>query len=118
MKPNDKAKHRNFNDLKTRTMTDNEIKEDCLQEAGIDLGRYSHTELTEIKDALRRYHNAKLKLLGLGSVRLCLQTEDESYNEMERRFNLHFEEDEKMQIDDTQIGWEECYKFISKNNEA
>ena len=49
-------------------MTDNEIKEDCLQEAGIDLGRYSHTELTEIKDALRRYHNAKLKLLRIADV--------------------------------------------------
>jgi hypothetical protein len=49
-------------------MTDNEIKEDCLQEAGIDLGRYSHTELTEIKDALRRYHNTKLKLLSIADV--------------------------------------------------
>ena len=49
-------------------MTDNEIKEDCLQEAGIDLGRYSHSELNEIKDALRRYHNTKLKLLGIADV--------------------------------------------------
>ena len=49
-------------------MTDNEIKEDCLQQAGIDLGRYGYKELTEIKDALRRYHNAKLKLLGIGDV--------------------------------------------------
>ncbi len=61
--------HSNFNDLKkTETMTDNEIKEDCLQEAGIDLGRYSHTEMTEMKDALRRYHQAKLKLLGIADV--------------------------------------------------
>tara|TARA_R110000822_G_scaffold7553_15_gene30946 strand:+ start:704 stop:997 length:294 start_codon:yes stop_codon:yes gene_type:complete len=71
MKPNGKCKHRNFNDLKTETMTDNEIKEDCLQEAGIDLGRYSHKELTEIKDALRRYHQAKLKLLGIADVSNC-----------------------------------------------
>ena len=49
-------------------MTSNEIKEECLKEAGIDLGRYSHSELTEIKDALRRYHNAKLKLLGIAVV--------------------------------------------------
>jgi hypothetical protein len=49
-------------------MTDNEIKENCLQEAGIDLGRYSHTEMTQIKDALRRYHNAKLKLLSIADV--------------------------------------------------
>lgn len=44
-------------------MTGNEIKEDCLQEAGVDLGRYSYKEMTQIKDALRRYHSAKLKLL-------------------------------------------------------
>lgn len=49
-------------------MTDNELKEDCLQEAGIDLGRYSYDELTNIKDALRRYSNAKLKLLGIADV--------------------------------------------------
>lgn len=49
-------------------MTDNEIKEDCLKEAGIGLGKYSYTELTEIKDALRRYHNAKLKLLSIADV--------------------------------------------------
>jgi hypothetical protein len=49
-------------------MTDNEIKEDCLQEAGIDLGRYSYNEMAQIKDALRRYHNAKLKLLSIADV--------------------------------------------------
>ena len=49
-------------------MTDNELKEHCLQEAGIDLGRYSYTQLTEIKDALRRYHNTKLKLLSIADV--------------------------------------------------
>lgn len=49
-------------------MTDNELKEHCLQEAGIDLGRYSYNELSVIKDALRRYHNAKLKLLSIADV--------------------------------------------------
>jgi hypothetical protein len=49
-------------------MTDNEIKEDCLQEAGIDLGRYSYNEMAQIKDALRRYHSAKLKLLSIADV--------------------------------------------------
>lgn len=49
-------------------MTDNELKEDCLQEAGVDLGRYSYTQMTQIKDALRRYHNAKLKLLSIADV--------------------------------------------------
>ena len=53
-------------------MTDNEIKEYCLQEAGIDLGRYSYKELTEIKDALRRYHNTKLKLLSIADVIRCV----------------------------------------------
>ena len=57
-------------------MTDNEIKENCLQEAGIDLGRYSHTELTEIKDALRRYHNAKLKLLSIADVSRSANTDE------------------------------------------
>jgi hypothetical protein len=49
-------------------MTDDEIKEDCLTEAGIDLGRYSYTELTQIKDALRRYSQAKLNLLTIPVV--------------------------------------------------
>lgn len=54
-------------------MIDNELKEHCLQEAGIDLGRYSYNELNVIKDALRRYHNAKLKLLSIddGSGLAC-----------------------------------------------
>lgn len=43
-------------------MTDDQIKEICLQEAGIDLGRYSYDEIVQIKDALRRYYNAKIKL--------------------------------------------------------
>ena len=49
-------------------MTDDEIKEDCLMKAGIDLGRYSYTEMTQIKDALRRYTQAKLKLLTIPVV--------------------------------------------------
>jgi len=49
-------------------MEDNEIKEECLREAGIDLGRYSHKEITEIKEALRIYHNTKLKLLTLSDT--------------------------------------------------
>lgn len=49
-------------------MTDNELKEHCLKEAGIDLGMYSYNELNVIKDALRRYHNAKLKLLNIYEV--------------------------------------------------
>ena len=49
-------------------MTDNELKEECLQEAGIYLGRYSYSELIDIKDALRRYHEYKLKLLGIANV--------------------------------------------------
>ena len=59
-------------------MTDNEIKEECLQEAGIDLGRYSHTELTEIKEALRSYHIAKLKLLPIQIVSVSLPSVDDA----------------------------------------
>jgi len=49
-------------------MEENEIKEDCLQESEIDLGRYSHSELTQIKDAMRRYHNTKLKIQNIPVV--------------------------------------------------
>lgn len=49
-------------------MTDIELKEQCLQEVGVDLERYSYNELNLIKDALRRYHNAKLKLLSISDV--------------------------------------------------
>jgi len=49
-------------------MTDDEIKEDCLIKSGIDLGRCSYTELTQIKDALRRYSQAKLNLLTIPDV--------------------------------------------------
>ena len=66
-------------------MTDNEIKEDCLKEAGIDLGRYSHTEMTEIKDALRRYLQAKLKLLGIADV--------SQQRELLKGFMKHIEKD-------------------------
>lgn len=58
-------------------MTDNELKEHCLQEAGIDLGRYSYNELNVIKDALRRYHNVKLKLLSLSDVSVSLISDEE-----------------------------------------
>ena len=39
-------------------MKEDEIKEDCLMESGMDLGRYSYTEMTQIKDAMRRYNQA------------------------------------------------------------
>jgi hypothetical protein len=56
-------------------MTDTEIKEECLKEAGMDLGSYSYSELQTIFEAMRRYHNAKLKKLpitdAIGSVCDC-----------------------------------------------
>jgi hypothetical protein len=42
-------------------MSDEEQKEHYLKEAGIDLGRYTYTEVKEIKDAMRRYSQFKLK---------------------------------------------------------
>jgi len=41
-------------------------------------------------------------------------TEDEMYNEMNRKFDLGKNHDEGMQIDDTQIGWENCYDWIKQ----
>jgi len=74
-------------------MIDNELKEHCLQEAGIDLGRYSYNELNVIKDALRRYHNAKLKLLSIDDGSGSLQINwDDVYEEANHRSPAAFDE--------------------------
>lgn len=44
-------------------MTDIEIKEEVMRECGLLDGRYSFTEENEIKEAMRKYHQAKLNLL-------------------------------------------------------
>ena len=43
---------------------------------------------------------------------VSLPTEDEAYAELDRRFNA--KNDEKLKNDDTQIGWEECYKWMKQ----
>ncbi len=45
------------------------------------------------------------------NTRPGIPTEEEMYKEMERRFEIPFDQDGYMQIDDTQIGWEECFKW-------
>jgi hypothetical protein len=54
--------------------------------------------------------------LPIDSVSVTLPSEDEMYAEMERKFELGKHHDDGMQNDDTQIGWEECYKWIVKRN--
>jgi len=49
-------------------MTDNELKDECMENAEIDLGRYSNTELTQIREAMRIYADRKLKLFAISDV--------------------------------------------------
>ena len=67
---NAKCKHSNFNDLKNKIMDEKEIEEytDEMRNSGIDTGRYSWSELVLIATAMKNYHRAKLKLLGLHNV--------------------------------------------------
>ena len=52
--------------------------------------------------------NAKLK------EGLSIPSEDDMYKELQRKFDLGKNHPDGMQIDDTQIGWEECYKWFLK----
>jgi hypothetical protein len=49
-------------------MTDNELKDECMENAEIDLRRYSNTELTQIREAMRIYADRKLKLFAMPDV--------------------------------------------------
>lgn len=49
-------------------MTDNELKDECLENAEIDLRRYSNKELTQIREAMRIYADCKLKLFAIPDV--------------------------------------------------
>ena len=49
-------------------MTDNELKNECMENAEIDLRRYSNKELTQIKEAMRIYADCKLKLFAIPDV--------------------------------------------------
>jgi len=56
------------------------------------------------------------ELSNLLGVNYPLPSESEMYNEMERKFRLGKNHEDGMGISDTQIGWKECYKWISKRN--
>lgn len=49
-------------------MTDSELKDECMENAEIDLGRYSYKELTQIREAMRMYADRKLKLFAIPDV--------------------------------------------------
>ena len=49
-------------------MTDNELKDECMENAEIDLRRYSNNELTQIREAMRMYAARKLKLFAIPDV--------------------------------------------------
>ena len=49
-------------------MTDNELKDECMENAEIDLRRYSNNELTQIREAMRMYADRKLKLFAIPDV--------------------------------------------------
>ena len=46
-------------------MTEIELNNECIQNAGIDLKRYTYNELTAIREAMRIYSNRKLKIMKL-----------------------------------------------------
>ena len=52
-------------------MTDNELKDECMENAEIDLRRYSNKELTQIREAMRMYADRKLKLFAIPDVSKC-----------------------------------------------
>lgn len=49
-------------------MTDKELKDECMENAEIDLRRYSNNELTQIREAMRMYADRKLKLFAIPDV--------------------------------------------------
>lgn len=46
-----------------------------------------------------------------------LPTMDDMYEELERRFKFAKHEDDYLPIDDTQVGFEECFKWMKKFSE-
>ncbi len=49
-------------------MTDLDLKNECMEDAEIDLKRYSNNELTQIREAMRMYAERKLKLFAIPDV--------------------------------------------------
>jgi len=65
------------------------------------------------KRAVADIDNLEQQIKGLKAEK-SFPTEDEMYDEMNRKFDLGKNHDEGMQIDDTQIGWENCYDWIKQ----
>ena len=49
-------------------MSDLDLKNECMEDAEIDLTRYSNNELTQIREAMRMYAERKLKLFAIPDV--------------------------------------------------
>ena len=62
--------HRNFNDLKTKTMEEKEMEifTDIMRKCGVNTEKHTWSELEDMAKAMEEYHKAKLKLLGIGGV--------------------------------------------------
>lgn len=70
MAHNGVCKHRNFNDLKTKTMEEKEMEffTDIMRKCGVNTEKHTWSELEDMAKAMETYHQAKLKLLGLHNV--------------------------------------------------
>lgn len=49
-------------------MTDLDLKNECMEDAEIDLTRYTNKERTQIREAMRMYAERKLKLFAIPDV--------------------------------------------------
>jgi hypothetical protein len=56
-------------------MNDKELKDECMENAEIDLRRYSNSELTQIREAMRMYAERKLKLFAIPDVMASVSDE-------------------------------------------
>jgi len=54
-------------------MTDLDLKNECMEDAEIDLTRYTNKELTQIREAMRMYAERKLKLFAIPDVSKSLK---------------------------------------------
>ena len=88
-------------------MTDLDLKNKCMEDAEIDLTRYSNNELTQIREAMRMYAERKLKLFAMPDVsqrsELFFKFIDEHYS--------HSSENYKQELKD-------CFAEYFKKNVA
>ena len=90
------------------------MKDEKLKEI---FNKYKHSYLLNGNNQstpLMDFNNFKLAIAESNQVErlVSLPTEDEMYKELDRLFNLHFTNDDKLITDDTQLGWERCYQWI------